>query len=148
MTRFASYSSRSGLDLVVAYHNGEPIGQTWGWPLRENDRWWNGLKSEPDAGFTSEDGRRTFALSEIMVADTWTGKGVAHALHDTLLSVRHERRATLLVRPDNPARQAYERWGWEKVNQLQPGWADAPTFDVMILDLAGITAGLGTPPPE
>jgi hypothetical protein len=58
-------------------------------------------------------------------------------LHDTLLSARRERRATLLVRPDNPARQAYERWRWTKVAQLRPGLDDAPLFDVMILDLSG-----------
>jgi GNAT superfamily N-acetyltransferase len=138
MKRFRRYSSRPDLDLVIAYHNHVPIGQTWGWPLRKDDQWWNGLKSEPDAEFTHEDGRRTFAVSEIMVSSIWAGKGIAHAMHDTLLSKRHERRATLLVRPDNPARQAYERWGWTKVTQLRPEWEDAPLFDVLILDLASL----------
>jgi GNAT superfamily N-acetyltransferase len=137
MRRFEHYSSRPDLDLVIAYHDREPIGQTWGWPLRKDDRWWNGLKSEPFAEFAREDGQRTFALSEIMVSHKWTSKGIAHALHDILLSARRERRATLLVRPDNPARQAYERWGWTKVAQLRPGLDDAPLFDVMILDLSG-----------
>jgi ribosomal protein S18 acetylase RimI-like enzyme len=136
MRRFQSYSSRAGLDLVVAYHNDDPIGQTWGWPLGKENRWWDGIKSKPDPHFTDEDGRRTFALSEIMVAREWAGKGIAHALHDLLLSERHEQRATLLVRPENPARRAYERWGWISVTQLQPKWKDAPVFDVMVKELS------------
>ncbi|MBV9312465.1 MAG: GNAT family N-acetyltransferase [Pseudonocardia sp.] len=136
MTRFESYSARPGLDLVIAYHDNEPIGQTWGWPLPKNSRWWDGLKTKPEANFTDEDAQRTFALSEIMVTQEWTGKGVAHALHDALLSARRERRATLLVRPTNPARRAYEHWGWNKAGQLQPDWEDAPVFDVMIKELS------------
>lgn len=36
MTRFESYTGRgnSGFELVVAYSGeGEPVGQSWGWPL-------------------------------------------------------------------------------------------------------------------
>jgi GNAT superfamily N-acetyltransferase len=138
MDRFERYSSLPGFDLVIAHHNDEPIGQTWGWPLGENSRSWEGLTPEPDPEFVHEDGRRTFVLSEIMVVQDWTGKGIAHALHDALLSARHEQRATLLVRPENPARRAYERWGWTKIGQLQPHWKGAPVFDAMILDLVGL----------
>lgn len=137
MERFASYSSRSDLDLVIAHYADEPIGQIWGWPLNKASRSWEGLEPEPDPDFTREDGRRTFVLSEIMVVRNWTGKGVAHALHDTLLSARPERRATLFVEPDNvAARRAYEHWGWVKIGQQRPSWEDAPIFDVMILDLS------------
>lgn len=74
MYRFDSYTSQADFDLVVAYHGGEAIGQTWGWPLTERSRWWEGLLSEPEPDFTREDGRRTFVLSEIMVAEKWTGR--------------------------------------------------------------------------
>ena len=85
-------------------------------------RWWAGLPAEPEPGFTSEDGNRTFALSEIMVRQAHAGQGIAHALHDELLSKRTEQRATLLVEPDNTtAHRAYLRWGWRKVAQLRPG---------------------------
>jgi GNAT superfamily N-acetyltransferase len=137
MARFDSYTSSPEFALVIAFHGDDPIGQSWGWPLRENSRWWNGLRSDRDADFTREDGRRTFALSEIMVVQNWTGKGVAHALHDALLAGRREQRATLLVEPDNlVARRAYEHWGWAKVGQLKPDWEGAPVFDAMTLDLA------------
>jgi GNAT superfamily N-acetyltransferase len=136
MHRFDSYASQPNFDLVVAYRGGEAIGQAWGWPLTEHTQWWAGLPSEPGPDFTREDGNRTFALSEIMVSWEWTGRGIAHVLHDELLSARPESRATLLVEPDNPtAYRAYLHWGWRKVAQLRPGWNHAPTFDVLILTL-------------
>jgi GNAT superfamily N-acetyltransferase len=138
MRRFDAYTSRGSFDHVVAYEDGEPVGQTWGWPLDHRARtgWWRGLKAEPEPGFADEDGTRTFALSEIMVRSKWTGQGIAHALHDELLSGRHEQRATLLVEPDyDTAYRAYLRWGWRKVAQLQPSLPDAPLFDVLVLPL-------------
>jgi GNAT superfamily N-acetyltransferase len=136
MHRFDSYTSQSSFDLVIAYRGAEAIGQTWGWPLTERSRWWEGLLTEPEPDFTSEDGHRTFGLSEIMVSQEWTGKGVAHDLHDHLLSARPESRAVLLVEPDNTtAYRAYLHWGWSKVAQLRPKWDNAPTFDVLILAL-------------
>lgn len=136
MHRFGSYAAQPEFDLVVTYQGGEAIGQAWGWPLTGRSRWWEGLLSEPESGFAHEDGRRTFALSEIMVSQKWAGKGVAHTLHDNLLSARTESRATLLVEPENTrAYRAYVRWGWRKIAQLRPGWDNAPLFDVLILTL-------------
>ncbi|MGH3772189.1 MAG: GNAT family N-acetyltransferase [Pseudonocardiaceae bacterium] len=136
MHRFDSYAAQSSFDLVIAYRGNEAIGQAWGWPLTEHSRWWEGLLSEPEPGFTHENGRRTFSFSEIMVSQEWAGKGVAHALHDHLLSVRPESRASLLVEPENTrACRAYLHWGWRKIAQLCPDWDNSPTFDVLILAL-------------
>lgn len=136
MARFDSYARNQLIDLVVAFHDGEPAGQAWGWPLTAGNRWWEGLASEPEPGFTTEDGTRTFAFSEIMTAGGHTGRGVARALHDELLRGRHEQRATLLVRPANTtACAAYARWGWQTVAKLRPHWAGAPLFDVLVLPL-------------
>lgn len=138
MRRFDAYASRDNFDLVMAYDGDKPVGQAWGWPLdeRAGKGWWSGLEPEPEPRFTRENGKRTFALSEVMVCSAWTGRGIAHALHDNLLSGRYEQRATLLVRPDNDtAYGAYLRWGWRKVAQLQPKWPDAPLFDVLMLPL-------------
>ncbi|MGH4010021.1 MAG: GNAT family N-acetyltransferase [Pseudonocardiaceae bacterium] len=139
MHRFDAYTSGSSFDLVVAFQGDDAVGQTWGWPLNERATttgWWAGLLEEPEPGFTWEDGHRTFGLSEIMVLQDWTGKGIAHALHNQLLLGREEQRATLLVEPDNvAARRAYLHWGWRKVAQLRPGWEHAPLFDVLILPL-------------
>jgi GNAT superfamily N-acetyltransferase len=88
-------------------------------PLTPGTFWWEGLDAEPEPGFASEDGHRTFALSEIMVRQEMTGRGIAHALHDELLGARHEKRATLLAEPENtPAYRAYTSWGWHTVPRL------------------------------
>ncbi|QXJ25852.1 GNAT family N-acetyltransferase [Actinomadura graeca] len=147
MNRFDVYVQREGFDLVIAYDNtgpdARPVGQTWGWPLGPQTAWWKGLEIPPEPSFTEEDGSRTFALSEIMVCRPWTGRGIAHALHDALLRPRTEQRATLLVRPDNPAYAIYTRWGWRKATQLRPGLPDAPLMDVLIMQLP-----LAPPGPE
>ena len=136
MNRFDRYTNTPGFDMVVAYAAGDPVGLTWGWPLKAGSSWWDGLLTDLGADFTQESGRRTFALSEIMVASEWMGRGVAHALHDELLAARTEPRATLLVSPTNErAYTAYKRWGWQCVGQLRPAWPDAPTFDVLMHDL-------------
>lgn len=134
--RFDRYTSTPAFDMVVAYESGQPVGLTWGWPLPTGARWWDGLLTDLGEGFTEETGERTFALSEIMVASEWEGRGAGRALHDELLGARPEQRATLLVSPTNDrAYTAYRRWGWECVGQLRPGWPDAPTFDVLMRDL-------------
>ncbi|OQS15541.1 GNAT family N-acetyltransferase [Nocardia donostiensis] len=134
MHRFDAYTSRAGFDLVVLYSNGEAIGQAWGWPLNEDSGWWNGLRLDQDESrFATEDGTRTFALSEIMVVREHTGRGHARALHDELLGGRRERRATLLVDPTNEHAYArYRKWGWSRTGVLRPKWEGAPTFDVLI----------------
>lgn len=141
MERFDAYTDParpSGFELVVASENGEPVGQSWGWPLGVRSGWWGGLRldSGDHEEFTADDGHRTFALSEIMVAREHTGRGLARALHDELLRSRAEQRATLLVDPANDrAYDRYRRWGWQRVGTLRPSWPDAPTFDVLILPL-------------
>ncbi|MDR7168659.1 ribosomal protein S18 acetylase RimI-like enzyme [Nocardia kruczakiae] len=139
MHRFDTYAdpSRTGFELVMARSAEEPVGQTWGWPLGGDSKWWSGLQlDEGDAeAFTSETGSRTFALSELMVRKEFTGRGIARALHDELLHNRSESRATLLVRPDNArAYETYLRWGWNKAGTLRPDWPSAPRFDVLIYE--------------
>lgn len=137
MRRFDAYASSDGFDLLVAYVDGSPAGQAWGWPLGPDTTWWRGLRGEVEAGFTDEDGTRTFALSEIMIRQPFTGRGIAHMLHDELLSGRKEKRATLLVNPDNKkAYLAYLKWGWCKAAELRPDWPESPLFDVLMLDLS------------
>jgi ribosomal protein S18 acetylase RimI-like enzyme len=145
MRRFDAYTSRSqsGFTLVLARINGEPVGQTWGWPLPPNTGWWLDLELDDGdpAVFTAENGSRTFALSEIMVCSGHTGHGIARQLHDELLGGRPEQRATLLVDPENTrAYNTYRHWGWYKVGTLRPNWENAPTFDVLIKDLKPTTA--------
>lgn len=136
MRRFDIYTRREGFDLVIAHLDDEPVGQAWGWPLGPGTTWWDGLISNPDPGFTDEDGTRTFAFSEFMVHAHRAGQGIGHALHDELLVSRPEQRATLLVRPENTtAYRAYRRWGWRKAVELRPAVPHAPLMHALILDL-------------
>ncbi|GAA4638638.1 hypothetical protein GCM10023196_097160 [Actinoallomurus vinaceus] len=137
MRRFDAYTRRDGFDLLVAYLDDEPVGQAWGWPLGSDTTWWNGLISDVEPGFTDEDGTRTFAFSEFMVRARWAGQGIGHVLHNELLLARTEKRATLLVRPENTiAYRAYTRWGWRKAAELRPGWTNAPLMDVLVMQLS------------
>lgn len=141
--RVRGYMRAPGFELVAAHADGRPIGQAFGYTLQPGARWWNGLTTPVPDGFTKETGHRTFAFNELMVAPEWQRRGIAHALHDELLSERTEERATLLVRADNEAAQtAYARWGWQKVAKLRP-FPDSPHFDALILPLPVRSSGAG-----
>ncbi|SBT54911.1 GNAT family N-acetyltransferase [Micromonospora narathiwatensis] len=131
---------RAGWELVAATVGGKLVGYTYGFSLTPDTRWWDGIQEPIPAGFTEEDGRRTFAVSELVVRRRWQRRGVARDLHAELISGRGEERATLLVRPDNTAaRNAYHTWGWQSVTSLRPAWDHAPTFMVLTKALDAIS---------
>ncbi|MER7419383.1 GNAT family N-acetyltransferase [Micromonospora peucetia] len=131
--QLAGHMQRGGWDLVTATIGGELVGYIYGFPLPAETGWWGGIHEPIPAGFTDEDGKRTFAISELMVAFDWRRRGIAKSLHDELLADRAEERATLLADPDNtPAQAAYRSWGWWKITKLRPGWEHAPTYDVLV----------------
>ena len=133
--RFAGHSARTGFELVTGRIDGELIGYAYGGPLPARTQWWNGLREAVPPDLLAEDGRRTFALNEIMVTGNWRRRGIARTLHDALLADRPEHRATLLVDPGNtPARTAYLSWGWQLLGHLQP-FPDAPVYDALVVDL-------------
>jgi YD repeat-containing protein len=136
LDRLTRYTTAPGFALALARDDaGHPVGQAFGYPLPSGARWWNGLLTQVEEGFTTENRERTFALNEIMVHPDVRRQGIAQALHDALLRNRSESRATLLVRADNaPARIAYARWGWYPAAKLQP-FPDSPVYDALILDL-------------
>jgi ribosomal protein S18 acetylase RimI-like enzyme len=107
--------------LVTARANGELAGFVFGYSLRPDRGWWDGLTPEPPDGFTSETGSRTVVLAEIEVRKAWQGKGLGHRLNDAFLSGRAEERATLATGPKaDAARALYERWGWRRAGTV-PG---------------------------
>lgn len=120
--------------LVAGHLDGQLLGYTFGSTLPAETRWWQGLLDAEDADMSRETGSRTFALREIMVRRAYRRRGYGRKLHDGLLRDRPEERATLFVRPDNPAKRLYLRWGWRIVGRLQP-FADSPVFDSMLRDL-------------
>ncbi|NUT37091.1 MAG: GNAT family N-acetyltransferase [Hamadaea sp.] len=133
--RLMAYATRDGFTLVTGEIEGELVGYALGATLPAGTRWWNGLHAPMSPQLIAEDGRRTFALNEIMVREPWRRRGHARALHDALLDGRPEQRATLLVDPANePARSAYLSWGWLDFGLVTP-FPDSPTFDALLLDL-------------
>jgi GNAT superfamily N-acetyltransferase len=133
--RLEAYAARDGFSLITGQLNDDLVGYTLGYPLPPGARWWQGFRGDIDPKMLEEDGKRTFAVNELMVLPAHRRRGYAHALHDALLADRPEERATLLVRPDNiPARTAYLKWGWYVLGELQP-FADAPVYEALMRKL-------------
>lgn len=139
--RLEAYAARDGFSLITGHMKDELVGYTLGYTLPPGARWWQGFRGDVDPKMLEEDGRRTFAVNELMVLSARRRRGYAHTLHDVLLADRPEERATLLVRPDNiPARTAYLKWGWYVLGDLQP-FDDAPVYEALMCQLKGATAG-------
>ncbi|MEV4829118.1 GNAT family N-acetyltransferase [Micromonospora sp. NPDC049257] len=131
--QLGGHMQASGWDLVTATTKGELIGYAYGFPLSAQTRWWAGIQQPVPAGFTEENGLRTFALSELLVHPAWQHRSIGRALHDELVNNRAEDRSTLLADPDNlVAQAAYRSWGWQKIARLQPSWNGAPLYDVLV----------------
>jgi GNAT superfamily N-acetyltransferase len=108
-------------ELVTAHEDGRLIGFVFGYSVRADRGWWDGLTPEPPKGFTDETGSRTVVVAEIEVRKAWQGKGLGHTLHDEFLRNRTEERATLSTGPSaDAARAIYERWGWQRAGTV-PG---------------------------
>jgi len=133
--RFHGYTSAPGFELVTAHDADQLLaGYVFGYALPPGARWWNGLLDPVPEGFTDETGTRTFALNELHVRAPWRGRRVASQLHSELITQRREDRATILVRPENPARATYLHWGYQVVGRLQP-YPDSPVYDALVMDL-------------
>ncbi|WP_063792550.1 GNAT family N-acetyltransferase [Streptomyces atriruber] len=122
-----------GFTAVVGYLDEVPIGYAYGCTLQAGTRWWNGLRTTVPEGATVEDGRRTFALSELMVLSEVRGTGAAKIIHDELLRGRQEERVTLLVEREHPkVCSLYTTWGYGWFGEVQP-FPDSPLYDALIL---------------
>jgi GNAT superfamily N-acetyltransferase len=129
--------------LLTARVSGRLVGFAFGYSLRPERGWWDGLSPEPPEGFTEETGSRTAVLAEIEVRRAWQGRGIGRAMHDAFLSQRSEERATLTSNPKATDTHAlYERWGWQKMG-IVPGKPGAyyPEYVRFVSSLPLPTAG-------
>jgi ribosomal protein S18 acetylase RimI-like enzyme len=127
-------ASSTGFRLVLARVDGEVIGFTFGHELAPGTRWWDGALSPFPEGFTDEWPGRTFAIIELAIRKPHRRQGIGRRLHDQLLDGVRAERVTLLVRPEpeaDPARAAYDSWGYSKVGQIRPA-PTLPLYDALV----------------
>jgi hypothetical protein len=65
--------------LVTAQVDSQLVGFAFGYNLRPDSTWWEGLTPAPPADFTSETGGRTVVLAEIEVSKAWQSRGIGHS---------------------------------------------------------------------
>ncbi len=129
IARTTRQASRPGFTIVWARSlGGELIGFTFGLPF-EAGKWWAGEASAPPDDVLSSP---KFAVIELVVSQSWRGRGIGRSLLDTLLADRIERYAVLTADPGAPARKIYAHWGWEQIGTARHT-ADAPLMDQLLL---------------
>jgi GNAT superfamily N-acetyltransferase len=116
---------------MVAWQDEVMVGYAFGSPMGRPQQIWDMVRtSMPDISVSAAE-EPVYFFREFAVDPSYQGKGYGRLLHDALLKTRPERLAHLLVRQDNAAKNAYSRWGWHIVGQVQP-FADAPVMDAMV----------------
>jgi ribosomal protein S18 acetylase RimI-like enzyme len=134
--RFQVLRRQPGFVLAEARHGGYLVGYAFGAPLRPSTSWWQQLTTRLPEEVTTEHPGRTFALVELAVRPSWRRQGIAATLHDLILEVRPEERATLTVPPEATAAQAaFRKWGWRKVARTRAAEPGSPVSDVLITTL-------------
>ena len=121
--------------LVTGHMGEELIGFGYGYALRAQTRWWEGVTPMPAADFAAEHDGRTFVIKELAVRAHWRRRSVGRRLHDAVLADRAEERASLTCRPDAvSAVVAYTSWGWSPVGTFRPA-PEGPEYLVMVRPL-------------
>ncbi|MGH3947523.1 MAG: GNAT family N-acetyltransferase [Pseudonocardiaceae bacterium] len=125
--------------LAVARIEGdELVGFVYGVRVPPNTRRWQGFVTPLAPELPAEWEGRTFAVVDMAVRHGWRGQGIGRRLLQTLLTSRHEERATLTVEPAAEATQGfYRHLGWQHVGRKRTSEGFfIPFFDVYVLPLA------------
>ncbi|BCK54998.1 GNAT family N-acetyltransferase [Nocardia wallacei] len=124
------YAPIPEFELVGGWVDHRLVGYAFGTPYgRPKGVWEKAVRVFPTFGPVTMDDP-VYIFREFAVHPAAQGKGYARSIHDALLSERPEPLAYLLVRVGNPARKAYESWGWRVIGQTRP-FADSPAMDEM-----------------
>ncbi|WP_373313112.1 GNAT family N-acetyltransferase [Streptomyces capillispiralis] len=116
-----------GFTLALAVTGSTLIGFVYGAPV----------PSQQQRGFLPDRVVRRFAgpafhVTDFAVRQDFRFLGVGRSLHDSILSDRSEKWATLAVQPQaGVSISIYERWGWRKIAQHHPdAEGPAPSLDI------------------
>ncbi|MGW4324378.1 GNAT family N-acetyltransferase [Nocardia sp. NPDC004573] len=124
------YAPIAGFELVTGRIDGRMIGYAFGTPYNRSQAVWKKAVRVYPRLATGSESAPVYIFREFAVHPDYQGQGYARIIHNALLSQRPERLAYLLVRVGNPARAAYEAWGWRVIGRDQP-FADSPIMDEM-----------------
>ncbi|MEV6527854.1 hypothetical protein AB0M43_38630 [Longispora sp. NPDC051575] len=136
--RFDSHIQGAGFELVTGTLDGQLIGYAYGC-RRVADRAsaiWDKIRANLPGFPTPAEPEPIFIFMEFAVDPGMQGQGHGHAIHNALLAGRREPIANLFVRPENPARNKYMRWGWQQLAREKGPFDDAPIFDSLIKSLS------------
>lgn len=121
---------KGGFTLVCARtHCQDIVGMAYGYTMHQGD-WWHNATTLPEVDILNSP---KLAVMEWAVHPSYREKQIGRKLLDRLLCDRPEPYATVNVNPATPARQTYERLGWECVGITKPG--EYPAMDILILSL-------------
>jgi GNAT superfamily N-acetyltransferase len=128
----------TGFRLATAKRDDQYVGFAYGYLLRPDTGWWNGVSAALPDEFIRETGSRTFAIIDFGVLPGYRAAGVGKALHDAILSASGAERATLTVQAKAVATQSiYRHWGWRQIGQRSGNLGGVPvTFDVYVIDIS------------
>ncbi|WP_040694231.1 GNAT family N-acetyltransferase [Nocardia vinacea] len=123
------YAPIPSFELVTGRVGGRMVGYAFGTRYgRPQAVWDKAVRIYPELAV--ETSGLVYIFREFAVHPDYQGHGYARIIHDALLSGHPEPLAYLLVRVGNPAKAAYESWGWRVIGQDQP-FPDSPVMDEM-----------------
>ncbi|MFB7474553.1 GNAT family N-acetyltransferase [Kitasatospora sp. NPDC056184] len=124
-----------GFETVTARHDGELVGYVHGVTLPADRAWWLSLgDARPTEVQEAAEAGRVFWLRELMVRPAFTNQGIGRRLHDETVTRRAEPWTTLTCIWDNqPARDAYPRWGYQVIGGRIKHAPESPEYDAMVL---------------
>lgn len=130
-----NYAKRPGFIVTTARVDDELIGFADGCPLSATNYWWKNARETLPSEFITENGKRTFAIFDIVVKKEWRDRKVARALHAKLLENRPEERVTLLSTTDTqPGYSMWQHYGYKKVATAEPA-KEGTILDVFVRNL-------------
>ncbi|MEQ4304820.1 GNAT family N-acetyltransferase [Plantactinospora sp. B6F1] len=128
---FRDHCRQSGFSLARAMDGEQLVGVAYGHTMPAGG--WMEPRVDDPPGHLLDVPKLT--IPEWMVRRPYRGRGVGRRLLAMLLADRPEPCAILASNPAAPARQLYDRMGWQQYGTIRPKLI--PPMDVLVLPLTG-----------